>query len=132
MTLSRTLTLITRESAHQCGPSDCSHTSGIRPFRPCTLGCHQQRIHSINRLYGEPAQDHETFGGTPDYSSIGQLNERTTGPADDLESLGYAWLCMLRRGHLPWNCNKHFRISGSLYTPGAACSVCRHLAAHHA
>ena len=49
------------------------------------------------------AQDFEPFGGTPDYSSATQLRERTTGPADDLESLGYAWLSMLHPGGLPWN-----------------------------
>lgn len=47
-------------------------------------------------------QAKEPFGGTPDYSSFRQLDCCTTGPADDLESLGYAWLHMLE-GRMPWN-----------------------------
>lgn len=48
------------------------------------------------------AQGYEAYGGTPDYSSTNQLNCRTTGFHDDLESLGFAWLNMLT-GDLPWD-----------------------------
>ncbi len=68
-------------------------------------------------------QEFEPFGGTPDYSSATQLCERTTGPADDLESLGYTWLSMLHPGGLPWNFVRDVSDPSTPYSSRAALIV---------
>ena len=83
-------------------------TSWPWPIRPCLS-----------------AQEFELFGGTPDYSSTSQLNECTTGPADDLESLVYAFLWMLSHGHLPWDCHRDLKKPKTPYSEGAPSAVGR-------
>ena len=67
-------------------------------------------------------QDDATYGGTPDFSSTTQLNQRTTGPADDLESLGYTWLCILHDNDLPWNSQRDLDNPATPYTTSTVAS----------
>lgn len=62
-------------------------------------------MQTLSHVHPRWVQGFEPYGGTPDYSSTNQLNCRTTGFYDDLESLGFAWLNMLT-GDLPWDIMK--------------------------